>query len=220
MTSQTQTVEVAVPVRTAYNQWTQFEQFPKFMKRVKEVRQINDTLTHWTVEINGVRREFDAQITDQQPDRRVSWMSTSGTRQGGVVTFEELDPQHTRVTAQLDLEPEGLAENVADKTGMVSHHVKQDLENFKEYIEHRGTESGAWRGSVAGSRVESDDDRIRGSATGTTGTTYQSDSAMPVTPPAQPGKPGPPMNRPGIAQPGSPNPGMWSRPDDLDQPPL
>ncbi|MCP2322546.1 putative membrane protein [Hamadaea flava] len=167
MTSQTETVEVAVPVHTAYNQWTQFEQFPKFMKRVKEVRQINDTLTHWTVEINGVRREFDAQITEQQPDRRVAWMSTSGTRQGGMVTFQPIDADHTRVTAQLDLEPEGFVETLADKTGMVGHHVKEDLENFKEFIEDRGSETGAWRGSVEGGLVE---DR---------GTTYQSRSAQP-----------------------------------------
>jgi len=202
MSRQTETVEVAVPVHTAYNQWTQFEQFPKFMKRVKEVRQINDTLTHWTVEINGVRREFDAQITEQQPDRRVAWMSTSGTRQGGVVTFQELDPDHTRVTAQLALEPEGFAETVADKTGMVGHHVKEDLENFKEFIENRSSETGAWRGSVEGGRVD-------GSAYPTDrGTTYQSGTAM------QPGMPDAGM--PGTS---TGAPGTWSRPDDdLDRP--
>ncbi|NUT32172.1 MAG: SRPBCC family protein [Hamadaea sp.] len=212
MTSRTESVDVAVPVRTAYNQWTQFEQFPKFMKRVKEVRQINDTLTHWTVEINGVRREFDAQITEQQPDRRVSWMSTSGTRQGGVVTFQELDPEHTRVTAQLDLDPEGVAEQVADKTGMIGHHVKEDLENFKDYIEHRGAETGAWRGSVDEGRV--DEGRVDGRDTSATpGTTYVSGSAMqPGMPSATPGSPDP-------TAPGTPGgPGTWSHPDDLDRP--
>lgn len=209
MTSRTESVDVAVPVRTAYNQWTQFEQFPKFMKRVKEVRQINDTLTHWTVEINGVRREFDAQITEQQPDHRVAWMSTSGTRQGGMVTFQELDPQHTRVTAQLDLEPEGVVEQVADKTGMIGHHVKEDLENFKEYIEHRGEESGSWRGSVDEGRV--DDERLDGRDT-SAGTTYVSGSAT-----AQPGMPGSTTGSPGPMTPGTP--GAWGHPDDdLDRP--
>jgi len=153
MTTETESVDVAVPVRTAYNQWTQFEEFPRFMKRVKEVRQVGDTMTHWTVEINGVRREFDAQIVEQQPDRRVAWASTSGTRQGGMVSFEPIDEMHTRVTAQMDIEPEGLAENVAAKTGMIGHHVKEDLENFKEYIESRGTEEGAWRGAVRDGQV-------------------------------------------------------------------
>ncbi len=161
MTTETETVDVAVPVRTAYNQWTQFEEFPRFMKRVKEVRQLGATMTHWTVEINGVRREFDAQIVEQQPDRCVAWASTGGTRQRGMVTFEPLDEGHTRVTAAMDMDPEGLAENVAAKTGMVGHHVKQDLENFKDYIEKRGVEDGAWRGSVQGGQV-ADDDRMTG----------------------------------------------------------
>ncbi|NUO61177.1 MAG: SRPBCC family protein [Hamadaea sp.] len=216
MSSQTETVEVAVPIHTAYNQWTQFEQFPKFMKRVKEVRQINDTLTHWTVEINGVRREFDAQITEQQPDSRVAWMSTSGTRQGGTVTFQPIDSDHTRVTAQLDLEPEGFAENVADKTGMVGHHVKEDLENFKEFIEQRGSETGAWRGSVEGGRVESG----RSGLAGDPGTTYESQSAYETGAPRQPGMPDAGMPDPGMrGQRPTGEPGMWSRPDDdLDRP--
>ena len=150
MNTVTESVDVDVPVRTAYNQWTQFEEFPRFMKRVKEVRQLGPTMTHWTVEINGVRREFDAQIVEQRPDRCVAWASTGGTRQQGMVTFEPLDERHTRVTAQMEIDPEGVAENVAAKTGMVGHHVKEDLENFKDYIESRGTEDGAWRGTVQG----------------------------------------------------------------------
>jgi uncharacterized membrane protein len=160
MTTETESVDVAVPVRTAYNQWTQFEQFPRFMKRVKEVRQIGDTMTHWTVEINGVHREFDAQIVEQQPDRCVAWASTTGTRQRGMVTFEQLDETHTRVTAAMDMDPEGLAENVAAKTGMVGHHVKQDLENFKDYIENRGMADGAWRGTVESGQVTRSDDGL------------------------------------------------------------
>ncbi len=148
MAGKTESVDVAVPIRTAYNQWTQFEEFPRFMSGVKEVRQLGATMTHWTVEIGGVRREFDARITEQLPDERVAWTSTSGPKQGGVVTFHRLDPEHTRVTAQLEMEPEGLAEQVADKTGLVSHRVKSDLERFREFIEGLGQETGAWRGQV------------------------------------------------------------------------
>ena len=148
MAGRTESVDVAVPIRTAYNQWTQFEDFPRFMSGVKEVRQIDDVTTHWIVEIGGVSREFDARITEQLPDERVAWTATSGTKQGGVVTFHRLDPEHTRVTAQLEMEPEGVAEQVADKTGLVSHRVKGDLERFREFIESREQETGAWRGQV------------------------------------------------------------------------
>ena len=148
MAGKIESVDVAVPIHTAYNQWTQFEEFPRFMSGVKAVRQIGDTLTHWTVEIGGVTREFDARITEQLPDERVAWTSVTGTRQGGVVTFHRLDPEHTRVTAQLELEPEGVAEQVADKSGLVGHRMKADLERFRDFIENRGQETGAWRGEV------------------------------------------------------------------------
>jgi uncharacterized membrane protein len=148
MGGSTESVDVAVPIQTAYNQWTQFEHFPRFMSAVKEVRQINDRMTHWTVEINGVHREFDAQITEQIPDERVAWTSITGPKQGGVVTFHRLDADHTRVTAQMEMQPEGLAEQLGDKVGLVSHQVKNDLERFRDFIEERGGETGAWRGSV------------------------------------------------------------------------
>ncbi|HWH00027.1 MAG TPA: SRPBCC family protein [Pilimelia sp.] len=144
----TEHVDVAVPVRTAYNQWTQFEEFPRFMEGVEEVRQISDTLTHWKTEIGGVTREFDAQITEQLPDERVAWRSTGGVKQAGVVTFHRLDENHSRVTAQMELEPEGVAEKAADALGVVSRRVKGDLQRFKEFIESRGMETGAWRGEV------------------------------------------------------------------------
>ena len=118
------------------------------MSGVKEVRQLGDTMTHWVVEIGGVTREFDARITEQLPDERVAWTSVSGPKQGGVVTFHRLDPTHTRITAQLELRPEGLAEQVADKTGVVSGRMKGDLERFREFVESQGTETGGWRGTV------------------------------------------------------------------------
>jgi uncharacterized membrane protein len=144
----TESVDVAVPVTTAYNQWTQFEEFPRFMEGVTTVRQVSATVTHWETEIGGVKREFDAQITEQRPDERVAWTSTGGVRQAGVVTFHRLDETHSRVTAQMEFEPEGVAEQAADKLGMLSRRVKGDLKRFKEFIEERRAETGAWRGEV------------------------------------------------------------------------
>ena len=148
MSTMTESVEVAVPVRTAYDQWTQFEEFPQFMSGVEEVRQVKDDLTHWRVKIGGKTREFDARITEQIPDERIAWSSTQGPRQAGVVTFHRLDSGHTRVTAQIDVEPEGMVETVGEKAGMVSHRVRDDLQRFRDYIEHHGSATGAWRGEV------------------------------------------------------------------------
>jgi uncharacterized membrane protein len=159
MTTEIEVVDVAVPVRTAYNQWTQFEQFPKFMKQVKEVRQVNDMVTHWAVEIGGVRREFDAEIVEQEPDSRIAWKSTSGPKQHGIVSFEALDAGHTRVSLQMVVEPHGLAEHVGDATGMVGRTLRADMESFKAYIESRGMEEGAWRGTVREGNVEGGDDK-------------------------------------------------------------
>jgi uncharacterized membrane protein len=148
MATVTEHVDVAVPVRTAYNQWTQFEEFPRFMEGVNEVRQLTPTMTHWVTDIGGVTREFDAQITEQIPDERVAWTSTEGVKQAGVVTFHRLDEGHSRVTAQMEMEPEGVAEKAADKLGLLKRRIKGDLDRFKDFIESRGTETGAWRGDV------------------------------------------------------------------------
>ena len=141
-------IDVAVPIRVAYDQWTQFEQFPQFMEGVEEIRQLDDTHTHWRTKIAGVEREFDAEITEQHPDHRLAWRSTGGTDNAGVVTFHRLDDATTRVMVQLDTEPEGIVEQAGDKLGLVKRRVKGDLDRFKELIEARGTESGAWRGEV------------------------------------------------------------------------
>jgi uncharacterized membrane protein len=142
-------IEVAVPVSAAYNQWTQFEEFPRFMDGVNEIHQLDSTHTHWKTEIGGVKREFDAEITEQLPDERVAWKSTEGEQQAGVVTFHRLDDTHTRVTVQLDYEPQGVVEKTGSALGVVSHRVKGDLHRFKDYIEQRGgVETGAWRGQV------------------------------------------------------------------------
>lgn len=148
MSTVVESVDVNVPVSTAYNQWTQFESFPNFMDGVEEIRQVTDELTHWVVDVAGVRREFDARITEQHPDERVAWASLDGPRHAGVVTFHRLDDAHTRVTVQMDIDPAGIAETVGDKTGLIDRRVKNDVRNFKEFIESRGTATGAWRGDI------------------------------------------------------------------------
>lgn len=142
-------VEVNVPVRTAYNQWTQFEQFPVFMEGVERIVQRTDTLTHWVTNVNGVRREFDAQITEQLPDRRIAWITVDGeARQAGLVTFQPIDASTTNVVLHMNWVPDGPAEAAADKLGFVKRQVAGDLERFKLFIESRGVATGAWRGKI------------------------------------------------------------------------
>jgi uncharacterized membrane protein len=149
MASVTESVDVGVPVSTAYNQWTQFETFPQFMGGVDEIRQLDDTHQHWRTSIGGVSREFDTEITEQHPDERVAWKSTDGTTHAGVVTFHRLSDTTTRVTVQLDWQPEGTVEKAGAAVGVDDRQVKGDLGRFKEFIESRGRESGAWRGDVS-----------------------------------------------------------------------
>lgn len=144
-----QSVEVDVPLRTAYNQWTQFEEFPQFMEGVKEVRQIDDTHLHWVAEIGGHRQEWDAEITEQRPDERVAWKNVGGKQNAGVVTFHRLDDDHTRLMVQLDFMPEGLIEHLGDALAAPDRRIAGDLQRFKEMIESRQTESGAWRGEIS-----------------------------------------------------------------------
>ena len=148
-----QSVEVNVPVRTAYNQWTQFEDFPHFMEGVEKVNQIDDVNLHWVAEILGQHREWDAKITEQTPDERIAWTNVDGATNAGVVTFHRLDDNKTRVMLQMEFDPEGFAEKAADALGLVKSRTKGDLERFKSFIEERGTETGAWRGEVDQKKV-------------------------------------------------------------------
>ncbi len=145
-----ETIDVDVPVRTAYDQWTQFEDFPHFMNGVEQVTQVSDTLTHWKTSIGGVDREFDAQVVEQEPDQVVAWRSVDGPAHAGHVTFQQLGPTSTRVTVKIDWEADSLVEKVGAAVGADDRQVKKDVERFKEFIESRGTETGAWRGSVQG----------------------------------------------------------------------
>ena len=143
-----ESIDVTVPVRTAYNQWTQFESFPRFMEGVERIDQIGPTTTHWVTKIAGVTREFDAEITEQHPDERVAWTTVDGTHQAGVVTFHRIDDATTRVTLQLDHDPQGFVETVGDALGIVQRRIKGDLANFKKFIEEQGGAEGGWRGDV------------------------------------------------------------------------
>jgi uncharacterized membrane protein len=142
-----ESIEVEVPVQTAYNQWTQFEDFPKFMDSVQQVRQLDDKHLHWVADVGGETAEWDAEITHQEPDRRIAWRATSGLPNSGEVTFEPVGGK-TRINVNMAFEPEGMKESVGSAVGMDSRQVKKDLERFKEFIEGQGTETGAWRGEV------------------------------------------------------------------------
>lgn len=133
-------IDVNVPVQSCYNQWTQFEEFPRFMEGVREVRQLDDRRLYWRAEIAGKEKEWNAEISDQVPDQRVAWHSTSGAQNAGRVTFQNLGGNKTRVTLQIDYVPEGLVENVGGALGVVSQRVERDLERFKEFIEARGAD--------------------------------------------------------------------------------
>jgi uncharacterized membrane protein len=141
-------IEVEVPIRTAYNQWTQFEDFPRFMEGVEQVEQLDDKRLRWRVTVGGKEKGWDAEITEQIPDDRIAWRSRSGTPNAGVVTFHRITDNRTRVMLQLEYDPEGVVENVGDTIGVVSARVAGDLERFKEFIESRGRETGAWRGKI------------------------------------------------------------------------
>jgi uncharacterized membrane protein len=149
MSTVEKSIEVNVPVSTAYNQWTQFEEFPNFMEGVEEVLQIDDTHLHWHAEIGGVDKEWTSEITEQIPDLRIAWHSTSGTPNSGIINFHEISDTACRVTVEMEYEPEGMVENIGDALAIFSTKVEGDLERFKKFIESRGTETGAWRGSVS-----------------------------------------------------------------------
>ena len=150
-----ESIEVNVPVSTAYNQWTQFEEFPRFMANVESVKQLDDTHLHWVAQIGSNRHEWNAEITHQEPDRRIAWQATDGKANAGSVEFEALDDTRTQVRVQMSWEPEGLAETLGDAVGSDARAVRSDLELFKELIESRGAETGAWRGEVREGEVTS-----------------------------------------------------------------
>jgi uncharacterized membrane protein len=147
-------IKVDVPLRVAYNQWTQFEDFPRFMEGVKSVRQLNDRKLHWKAAIAGNEVEWDAVIVEQVPDQRIAWTNTTGATNAGTVTFLPAGPDATLVTLRLEYEPEGVVEHVGSVLGLVERRVEGDLKRFKEFIETRRHETGAWRGEIHGQAVD------------------------------------------------------------------
>jgi uncharacterized membrane protein len=150
-------VDVGVPVRVAYDQWTQFESFPRFMEGIDRVLQLDDATLEWTASIGGKVKHWRAEIVEQRPDDIVAWRSTEGAHNDGAVRFESLGPDRTKVILQLDVEPEGLVEKAGDALGVVERRVRGDLERFREFIESRGQATGAWRGRVDDGRVQATD---------------------------------------------------------------
>jgi uncharacterized membrane protein len=141
-------IEVNVPVSTAYNQWTQFEDFPLFMEGVDHVQQIDDTRLHWAATVAGKKAEWDAKILEQHPDRQISWISEDGKKTRGTVSFESRGESKTLIRLSMSYQAEGPAEVLGSAAGLDARRVRGDLERFKELIENRGAESGAWRGEV------------------------------------------------------------------------
>jgi uncharacterized membrane protein len=147
-------IEVDVPVRVAYDQWTQFESFPTFMEGIERVVQLDDNTLEWTASIAGKVKHWRADIVEQRPESLISWRSTEGAQNDGAVTFEAVSPGRTRIVLQLDVEPEGLVEKAGDALGVVERRVRSDLERFKAFIEARGQATGAWRGRIEDGQAE------------------------------------------------------------------
>jgi uncharacterized membrane protein len=148
MSTAEESIEINVPVSTAYNQWTQFEDFPKFMESVHEVRQLDDTHLHWRADVAGKEEQWDSEITEQIPDKRIAWRSTGGVKNAGVVTFHKISDSKTRIMLQMDYVPRSADEKIGDALGLVKMRMRENLKRFKEFLESRGKETGAWRGSV------------------------------------------------------------------------
>jgi uncharacterized membrane protein len=148
MASIEKSVDVNTPISTVYNQWTQFEDWPQFMEGIESVTQLDDARLHFVGNVGGKQKEWYARITEQLPDERIAWTTEGGTFNAGVVTFHRIGPEETRVMLQMEYEPEGFVEEVGDVLGFVSRRVQGDLDRFKEFIESRGVETGAWRGTI------------------------------------------------------------------------
>lgn len=152
-------IEVGVPVSTAYGQWTQFEQFPQFMTGVLEVKQLDDSHVRWVADVDGERKEWDAEIVEQVPDRVVAWRSVGGLENHGRVEFEPT-AEGTRVSVAMEYDPDGMKESFGALIGVDGRQVEGDLERFRELVEGREVPTGAWRGEIReGEVVERDPTR-------------------------------------------------------------
>ena len=141
-------IDVDAPIRAVYNQWTQFESFPNFLHAVKEVTQLDDTRTRWVVSVGGVRREFEAEITEQVPDRLIAWASVDGTSHTGRVALGPNEDGGTHLDLEMMWLPETFVEKVGAALDVDERQADADLHRFKSFIEERGRETGGWRGEI------------------------------------------------------------------------
>ncbi len=148
-----QAIDVAVPLETAYNQWTQFEDWPEFMHRVTRVTQEDDCTVSFATKIWGKTKEFQAKIETQRPDERIKWKVSQGITHSGVVTFHELAPSLTRIEVNVDIEPGSLIEKAARGMRHIKRAIRADLARFKAFVEMQELETGAWRGVIEGGEV-------------------------------------------------------------------
>ncbi len=176
----TKSIDVDVPTRIAYNQWTQFEDFPRFMEGVEAIEQLDDVRLRWHVNVGGVDRTFEALIEEQESDTRIAWRATEGEDHAGRVSFEPLEADRTRVEVEMQYEPARWTEKVADALNIIDRRVEKDLERFKEFIEEQGHETGAWRGEIDDAQVVEDD---TGQGTGPGGAQQPGTPRGPLTPP-------------------------------------
>jgi uncharacterized protein YndB with AHSA1/START domain len=149
MGSTTHSIDVTAPLKAVYNQWTQFEDFPRFMEGVVEIRQQGPRTLFWRANVGGKDKQWEAEILEQVPDTRIVWESIDGTQNRGMIAFEALDPERTRVTLTMEYEPEGFIERAGDALGIPSGQVEGDLKRFRDFIEKRKMETGSWRGEIA-----------------------------------------------------------------------
>jgi uncharacterized membrane protein len=149
-----QSVDVAVPIKVAYNRWTMFEDWPDFMHRVESVDQADDTTLSVSMKIWGITRRFEAQIVEQRPDQRIEWNVTEGLSHTGVVTFHKLSDRLTRIEVSLDIEPHGMFEKMGRGMRFAKRAVRADLHRFKALVELEEEAEGGWRGTIEDGEVK------------------------------------------------------------------
>lgn len=146
-------IEVNAPISTVYNQWTQFEAFPRFMKGVEQVRQLDDKRLRFTATIAGKREEWEAEIFEQVPEEKISWRTISGVMNEGTIFFDKLSDGRTLVRAAIAIDPDSLMEKFGSALHIPDSRVKGDLERFRDFIENRVIETGAWRGEIENGKI-------------------------------------------------------------------
>jgi uncharacterized membrane protein len=149
-----QSVDVAVPIKVAYNRFTMFEDWPEFMHRVESVDQADDTTLSVSIKVWGLTRRFEAEIVEQRPDERIEWNVSEGLSHTGVVTFHELAPRLTRVEVSLDFEPQGMLEKMGRGMRFAKRAVRGDLHRFKAIVELDEEAEGGWRGTIEDGKVK------------------------------------------------------------------